>query len=133
MNEYSFDQLEEQLLQNAEVREAVERLQPEFELKRAIIEARIFRGVTQKDLAAAMGTTQSAISRMELGPFDPRLSRLVRLAGALDVRFVISDKGVRTMGVLPGRTTIVTATAEDGVSTTLASEPADESSTVLVA
>lgn len=94
MSALTFEQLKEELLQNPETREAYNELQPEFAIKRAIIEARINRGITQTDLAKAMGTSQSVISRWETGPFDPRLSNLRKLAAVLQVTFRISCQGL---------------------------------------
>jgi transcriptional regulator with XRE-family HTH domain len=47
-----------------------------------IEEARIVRGVTQKELAIKMGTKQTAISRAESGDYLPSLSFLQRMAKA---------------------------------------------------
>ncbi len=52
-------------------REACERLGPEFELARALIEARMRAGITQAELAARMKTTQSATARLESGRTAP--------------------------------------------------------------
>lgn len=52
-------QLKGELLQNKEVREEYEKQAPEFELARAIIKARVDRGLTQSELAIRMGTAQS--------------------------------------------------------------------------
>lgn len=59
-------------------------LQPEWEIIRKITEARIKKGVTQKELAQKMKTKQSAISRLEAGNANPSLQFLKRLAQALD-------------------------------------------------
>ena len=50
--------------------------------------ARRAAGLTQADIAAEMGTTQAAISRLERGDSDPRLStvlRYLRAAGGQDI------------------------------------------------
>lgn len=46
-------------------------------------------GISQRDLAAQCGTTQSAIARLEAGHTPPRLSTLLRLADALECDLVI--------------------------------------------
>ncbi|WP_216892460.1 helix-turn-helix domain-containing protein [Nocardia alni] len=41
-------------------------------------ESRLWRGMSQADVAASLGTTQSAIARLESGTADPRLSSIAR-------------------------------------------------------
>ncbi len=42
------------------------------------------RGLSQADLATLVGTTQSAIARLESGGRPPRIDTLLRIANALD-------------------------------------------------
>ncbi len=44
---------------------------------------RVSLGLTQTDVAARMGTSQSAVARLESGEADVRLSTLERYAAAL--------------------------------------------------
>ena len=60
------DFLNEQL-KDPEFRKEYEALQPEFEIKRAMIEARRDCGMTQKQLADKTGIAQSDISKLERG------------------------------------------------------------------
>ena len=60
-------------------------LQIAVDLKRARREAQL----TQVQLAAKTGITQSEISRIEKGRYSPRLSTLFMLAQALKTDFVI--------------------------------------------
>lgn len=46
---------------------------------------RVQRGLTQADLAHLARLDQTAISRIELGAREPRLSTVISLAKALDV------------------------------------------------
>lgn len=77
--------LEEHLQSDPELREQWERMAPVHEL----IELRIRRGLTQAQLAERVGTTQSAISRLEAGQVEPTLDTLRRVAAALDSRVEI--------------------------------------------
>lgn len=52
-------------------------------LLRALAERRIAPGVSQRDLARRMGTSQSAVARLERGESDPKLSTVERFAAAL--------------------------------------------------
>lgn len=51
--------------------------------------AEVRGGRRQREVAAAMGTTQSAVSDLEQGRVDPRLSTLQRYARAVGVRLEI--------------------------------------------
>ena len=42
------------------------------------------RGLSQTEIAARMGTSQSAVARLERGELDARLSTVERYAAALD-------------------------------------------------
>jgi transcriptional regulator with XRE-family HTH domain len=82
--------LHEKWLEEPEYREAFERLGPEFELARALIEARMAAGLTQAELALRMGTTQSVIARLEAGRVQPTTATLQRLARATGTRLKIA-------------------------------------------
>lgn len=48
------------------------------------------RGLSQRDLAERVGTTQSAIARLEGGNVSPSLPTLDKIAEALDVELSVS-------------------------------------------
>jgi transcriptional regulator with XRE-family HTH domain len=75
-------------------RDEYERLGPEFELARALIEARTMAGLTQAELALRMGTTQSVIARLESGRVQPTTATLQRLARATGTRLRITFESV---------------------------------------
>jgi transcriptional regulator with XRE-family HTH domain len=54
------------------------------ELVRELVRARQERGLSQTEIAARMGTSQSAVARLERGDLDVRLSTLERYAAAVD-------------------------------------------------
>jgi transcriptional regulator with XRE-family HTH domain len=56
------------------------------ELVDRLVEERLSLGLSQTEVAARMGTSQSAIARLERGDADVRLSTLQRYAAALDQR-----------------------------------------------
>ncbi len=87
----------ERATRDSEYREAYDALEEEYELRRGVIRARIEQGLTQADLAERLGTTQSAISRMEAGEFNPRVDTLRKLAVALGVEFRIASNGSRVV------------------------------------
>jgi transcriptional regulator with XRE-family HTH domain len=49
-----------------------------------LVAGRRAAGLSQTELAARMGTSQSAVARLERGGMDVRLSTLERYAAALD-------------------------------------------------
>ena len=65
-------------------------LAEEFELAAALIKARTEAGLTQDQLAARMGTTQSVIARMEGGKSRPSTTTLQKLAAATGTRLHVS-------------------------------------------
>ena len=62
-----------------------------YELGRRIRELREAQGLSQRQLADRMGTTQSVIARLEAGGSKPSMTTLERIAAALgtaiDIRF----------------------------------------------
>ena len=64
------DSLKEQL-QNPEFRAEWEAQEPEFQVIRAVIDARKAAGLTQKELAQRTGISQADISRLEQGEKTP--------------------------------------------------------------
>jgi len=80
-----------------------ERLAPYEEITRIVIEHRMALGLTQQELAERMGTSHSAISRIEGGQHKTSVETLRRLADALELRFVVgfesgsADRPVREL------------------------------------
>jgi DNA-binding XRE family transcriptional regulator len=54
----------------------------EYNLANLIIKIRSEAGLSQEELAKKVGTTQSAIARMESGKVVPRLESLAKIASA---------------------------------------------------
>lgn len=66
-----------------------DRQQPEFAMIQAMIDIRRKKDLSQKQLAKKLGTTQSAISRLEKGNISPTVDFLQKLADALDSKLDI--------------------------------------------
>lgn len=75
-------------LQRADVREAYDQLEEEFSFLDEFLRARASAGITQAEVADRIGTTQSAIARMESGrgKHSPSLTTLRKYAHALGCR-----------------------------------------------
>lgn len=74
---------------SAGYRQARALLAPYEELARIVIRRRMELALTQEELAARMGTSHSAISRIESGQHSTSVQTLQRLATALEMRFVM--------------------------------------------
>ena len=57
-----------------------------------VAERRQERGLSQRELAELVGTTQSAIARLERGGRPPRIDTLLRIADALECDLVVDLK-----------------------------------------
>ena len=59
------------------------------QIAQQVVEQRLARELSQAELAALVGTTQSAIARLESGGRPPRIDTLLRIANALDCELVV--------------------------------------------
>ena len=64
-------------------------LADEFDLARELIAARVRAGLTQAEVAARMGTTQSVVARLESGAQMPSVNTLLKFAKATRSRPII--------------------------------------------
>jgi len=81
--------LKKKWMQDAKVREAYDEHAYEFEIARALIEARTRAGLTQSEVAQRMGTTQSAVARIEGGSQLPSMKSVIRYATAIGAHPVL--------------------------------------------
>lgn len=79
----NFNDYLEQQLKDPAVKAEYDALEPEFAVMRAIIDARIENGLTQKQLSEKTGISQADISRIERGTANPSVKTLQRIAEAL--------------------------------------------------
>jgi ribosome-binding protein aMBF1 (putative translation factor) len=73
-----------------EFRAAYDALEDEFALASALIKARADADMTQEQVAAAMGTTQAVVARLEGGRIRPTTRTLERFAKATGTKLRIS-------------------------------------------
>lgn len=85
-----WEQTKTDLMKDPEFRREYEKLEPEFQIARQIIGARIKQKMTQKDLAKKIGTGQAVISRLEGVNAKPSISLLTRVAQALKTEINIT-------------------------------------------
>lgn len=78
------------MAESAEYRDAYNALEDEFALVDALIRARTRARLSQAEVASRMGTTESAVSRLESGRTKPSTRTLERYAQATGHRLRIS-------------------------------------------
>lgn len=84
LNEFMNEQLE-----NTEFKKEYEKIQPEMDVIRAIVDARISQNLTQKELSERTGIDQADISKLENGTRNPTLNLLRRLADGMGLSLKI--------------------------------------------
>ena len=88
--------LHKKWMKDPEYRKEYDALDEEFSLASALIKARSRAGLTQKQLAAKMETSQSAIARLESGRMIPSGRTLKRYARATGTRLRITFEPTRS-------------------------------------
>ena len=78
-----FNKLKKQWLKDPQVQQAYQQLQPQYEIAREVINARLSARLTQAQLAERMGTTQTAIARLESGKQMPSMKTLCKIGQAV--------------------------------------------------
>ena len=86
----SFRTLHKKWMKDGKYRRTYQALEGEFELARAVIQARCQAGLTQRHLAKSMSTTQAVIARLESGRSSPSTQTLERLAMATGAKLKIT-------------------------------------------
>jgi len=84
-----FSDIKKRWLRDPEVRTEYDSLEEEFALARELILARSRAGLSQAEVAQRMGTTQSAVARLEGGRAKPTLLTVERYAKATGSRAVV--------------------------------------------
>lgn len=85
----NYDLFKDEQLKDDELRKEFENLQPEFDVIRAIIDARTSKNLTQKQLAERTGINQADISKLENGTSNPSVNLLKKLAAGMGMTLKI--------------------------------------------
>ena len=85
----AFERLKARQLTNPKVKAECDALAPEFEIATELRKARLRAGLSQAELAARMGTSQSTIARAESGQTLPSTKTLLRYAEATGSKFKV--------------------------------------------
>lgn len=85
-------------LKDEEFRAEYEKLEPEFSIIQALIDARKTNNMTQKELSERTGIAQSDISKLENGNSNPTISMLQRLAEGMGMTVKLQFVPKQTRG-----------------------------------
>ena len=83
------DDLKSRLMQNPEFRKEYARAEEEHALIEQLVRARTAAKLTQAEVARRLGTTQSAVARLEGGKVSPSIATLRRYAQATGTRLIV--------------------------------------------
>jgi DNA-binding Xre family transcriptional regulator len=84
-NGISFDELLSKKLKNPKFKKEYDELEEEYTLAKEVIELRIKKKLSQKELAELIGTSQPSIARLESGKYkNVSMSFIRKVAKALD-------------------------------------------------
>ena len=82
--------LKKRWMEDPEFREEYAKADEEYALVEALVRARTAANLTQAELARQIGTTQSAVARLEGGRVSPSFATLRRYAEATGTRLTIA-------------------------------------------
>lgn len=100
-------ELKARALERADVKAEYDRLDEEFQFLDEFLKARASAGVTQAEVAERIGTTQSAVARLESGrgKHSPSIATLQKYAHALGCRLELRLVNEKVSRKVEGRTT----------------------------
>ena len=84
----ALEQLKEKLLKNNGYKREINKQDLSSEIAESIIDARIKKGMTQKELAKKLKTKQSGVARLESGRNYPSFKTLEKIAKILDIKII---------------------------------------------
>ena len=81
----TLEEYKENRMRDPEFRKEYEKIQPEMNIVRAIIDARVSNNLSQNDLAKLTGINQSEISKLENGSRNPSIKLYASPDGSLQL------------------------------------------------
>lgn len=85
----TFRQTRSKWMKDPAFKKAYDDLELEFALISAMIDYRLKKGITQKQLAEKIGTKQSSIARFESGNYNPTLAFVQKIAHAVGAKIEV--------------------------------------------
>jgi DNA-binding XRE family transcriptional regulator len=96
------DAMRDTAARDTEYRATLERLMPYERIARLVIGLRMELGLSQEELARRVGTSASAIARLETGHHRPSVETLRRIAHAFDRNLVVGFARINDGGQTAG-------------------------------
>lgn len=85
----TLNELKKRYMEDPEFREAYALVDEEYALVKTLVRARTAANLTQEEVARRIGTTQSAVARLEGGKVSPSFATLRRYAEATGTRLTV--------------------------------------------
>lgn len=89
MKTYTFRQHLKESLKNPKFKKAWEKSEAEYQISRALIAARLYKKISQRELARKANTTQAVISRLENMSANPSIGLIQKVASALNLKLKV--------------------------------------------
>lgn len=86
---YTFEEDLARRLKKPKFKKTWDESEPEYLLARQLIERRLEKKLSQRDMAKKLKTTQAVISRLETMRANPSLHLLKRIAGVFDTKLSV--------------------------------------------
>lgn len=84
-------------MQDPEFKKEWDALEPQYQIIKAILDARKAANMTQKELSEITGITQADISRLESGNSNPTINTIQRIATGLGINIQVNFGKVATL------------------------------------
>jgi len=91
----TWKEAKKQLLSDPETKILYDNLEPRYKIIGKIIEKRIQRNLTQRELANKVGIKQSSVARLESGDYNPTIDFLNKVAKGFDCKLTISFEKIK--------------------------------------
>ncbi len=85
----NFNDFLKKQLEDPAVKTEYQKIDPHYQVAKAVIKLRVKRGVTQKELALRIGSTQAVVSRIESGAVNCSIETIQKISEALDAKLMI--------------------------------------------
>lgn len=79
----TWKQHKQELMKNPKFKTAYDELEPEYRLANDLIRARLWKKMTQAEVAKKAGVSRVVVARLESGTTNPTVETVSRVAGAL--------------------------------------------------
>lgn len=93
----TLDDALKEYMQDLKFKKEWDALEPQYQIIKAILDARKAANMTQKELSEITGITQADISRLESGNSNPTINTIQRIATGLGINIQVNFGKVATL------------------------------------